>query len=400
MVVTRHVRIFPALLWLLAFGGCGSDIELTVDVRTDFRPADEFVTVQTELSDSRFGDVPTGSDAVNTAASALDDYLRGQRVAEYGVIEPGRHFVRVTLSDRHGAPIARQGVDLEVHEDFALTVVLTRNCGEVSCPQAGDPTGYLSCVDATCVDPRCTPSTPEYCDRPTCDVNSDCTGSGSCSAFRCIDRTCFCTAIPADSGPPDAGPVDGGPPCAASETSCVDGVDEDCDGATDCADSDCADVACDDGDACTSADRCLAGACVGTARSCDDSNACTVDACDAASGCTHMAAANGSMCGAGAGWRCCGGACRNTWTDEGHCSGCGLACSAGLTCSAVASGPGASCRGCSYNSECRPNTGSPVATCWPVSMGGNDRCQCQANAHCAAGQRCYTGTGDNYCYYP
>lgn len=35
--------------------------------------------------------------------------------------------------------------------------------------------------------------------------------------------------------------------------------------------------------------RCVAGECVGEARSCDDRNACTTDACDAMTGCTHEA---------------------------------------------------------------------------------------------------------------
>jgi hypothetical protein len=33
--------------------------------------------------------------------------------------------------------------------------------------------------------------------------------------------------------------------------------------------------------------------------SCDDGNACTVDACNAASGCTHEAVADGTACGGG-----------------------------------------------------------------------------------------------------
>jgi hypothetical protein len=42
-------------------------------------------------------------------------------------------------------------------------------------------------------------------------------------------------------------------------------------------------------DACNLGPRCVAGACVaGTPRSCDDGNACTVDVCDAATGCAHV----------------------------------------------------------------------------------------------------------------
>ncbi|MCH8149311.1 MAG: hypothetical protein IH987_15230 [Planctomycetes bacterium] len=43
---------------------------------------------------------------------------------------------------------------------------------------------------------------------------------------------------------------------------------------------------CDDNDACTTADTCSAGACVGGVPSdCDDGNICMDDPCDSASGC-------------------------------------------------------------------------------------------------------------------
>ncbi len=46
--------------------------------------------------------------------------------------------------------------------------------------------------------------------------------------------------------------------------------------------------ACDDRDACTLGDRCLAGACIPIGElDCDDGNVCTVDRCDAESGCAY-----------------------------------------------------------------------------------------------------------------
>ncbi|MBI3182884.1 MAG: tenascin-X [Myxococcales bacterium] len=47
---------------------------------------------------------------------------------------------------------------------------------------------------------------------------------------------------------------------------------------------------CDFGSACVLAAGCQAGRCVGTERSCDDGDACTVDACNAESGCEHFPA--------------------------------------------------------------------------------------------------------------
>lgn len=67
--------------------------------------------------------------------------------------------------------------------------------------------------------------------------------------------------------PPDARPDDVG--CDDFELDCSDGRDDDCDGQIDCADEDCAAVACDDGDDCTYNDACLdTGICRGVEVTC------------------------------------------------------------------------------------------------------------------------------------
>ncbi len=66
-------------------------------------------------------------------------------------------------------------------------------------------------------------------------------------------------------------------------------------------------IACSDGDACTLEDTCLAGQCApGAAKVCTDSNPCTSDSCDHASGACSFAAQSGTACNDG---NACTGAC-------------------------------------------------------------------------------------------
>ncbi|MFT5430118.1 MAG: hypothetical protein ACI9OJ_000791 [Myxococcota bacterium] len=119
-----------------------------------------------------------------------------------------------------------------------------------------------------------------------------------------------------DNVPDDSDCEPKNPAVFAGATEVCDGQDNDCDGSTDeglCADSNpCTDdvcgedgsclnlpnqLACDDGDVCTTVDVCAASSCVGASeQDCDDSNSCTVDSCDPVGGCTHNANDDGTGC--------------------------------------------------------------------------------------------------------
>ena len=73
-------------------------------------------------------------------------------------------------------------------------------------------------------------------------------------------------------------------------------------------------TSCDDQDACSLGDACnKQGRCVATLRAeCDDGNPCTLDACDATTGCAHTARSDGTACDpgvCGTAASCQGGAC-------------------------------------------------------------------------------------------
>ncbi len=137
--------------------------------------------------------------------------------------------------------------------------------------------------------------------------------------------TRYCTATGLTACEPVADPQ-------AAEV--CDGVDNNCDGQTDentCTDdilclkgtcnpaSGCsysaAPGACDDGSKCTKNDKCFNGACSGDAVNCDDSNPCTIDSCDSATGCSNAAMADDTACDDGVpctiGDACKSGTCKS-----------------------------------------------------------------------------------------
>jgi len=168
-----------------------------------------------------------------------------------------------------------------------------------------------------------------------------------------------------------------------AETLCADTLDNEGDGDTDCADSDCA-------------ERCDAGVTVKESdcgNALDDDQDGDADCADA--DCAHR------FCNSLKSSVCCGTSCVNLSQDPSHCGGCGLRCASGLGCRIVRQGGGAACYQCTANSQCSGGNTS-LATCWTRALGGGDYCRCQSDAACAPGQRCHKpmNNTDNYCYYP
>ncbi len=383
-VPVRRAPTPVVLIAALALAACdGGNVALVVDLRTDYLPGHQFVGVRVELLDADLGEVRMRDD---TFATSADDYLSGARVAELSSLTPGDVAIRVSLLDTSGAAIAQRTTLLTVSSQHALTVLITSSCEGVSCPGAADDPTHTACLGGRCVDPRCSPETPELCGDPGCTRDADCESPVPCAAGVCVADECFLRADDARCAAselcdPRAGcvlrpGVDAGPGCPATETSCDDGVDEDCDGATDCADSDCLGATCDDGSACTEADACTdAGTCGGTRIVCDDENLCTDDACDPASGCTFTG--NSAACDDGF-WcngpdRCAGGAC----APEGpapcaqFCNESTMACDECVVdddCGAVTRGPWGACGG--FASTCDESGTQSRSVMTPRCMAG------------------------------
>lgn len=196
-----------------------------------------------------------------------------------------------------------------------------------------------------------------------CDLAGQCLADFYCSdAGTCLRRD---GGVTGDDGGTDAGA------CTARETLCGDGRDNDCDGQTDCTDSDCGGVACDDGVPCTTGETCSGGTCPrGNPVICTTPpNPCQMPSgtCEASSGrCVYDPLSDGTVCGSGQAARCCAGTCINTTTNGTNCGGCGLACTSGQVCQPI------------DQSTCAPSE--------PMNTSG--RCTCTVNAPCPSGQTC------------
>jgi len=242
-------------LLLVSCASGGEGLDLSVDVRTDLVPGVEFTGVLvTREGDTRMA-----------VASLADDYVSGQRVAEFDGLAASDFNVDVALVSPSGTVIERE-VAVQLRGDLAITVVMTRDCDGVECPGAAGPSA-TACLGGQCVDPSCTPETPELCPTDECIGAEDCPApsqpcfeaacvfgvcfeadTGSCGVGRFCDETFGCTEVPGDGampmrdagpdgGPRDAGPpADGGPGPDSGPELCGDEV---CVGFTECIDDEC-----------------------------------------------------------------------------------------------------------------------------------------------------------------
>ncbi|RYZ02787.1 MAG: hypothetical protein EOO73_30460 [Myxococcales bacterium] len=118
---------------------------------------------------------------------------------------------------------------------------------------------------------------------------------------------------------------------------------------------------CSDGNVCTLVDKCSGGACVGTGEpNCNDNEACTTDTCDKTLGCQHKAVAENTLCDDGnacsTGDKCVAGKCSfvagKDCNDNNPCTT--DACAANV-CGPIAEANGTPCvfDRCHINSECQ-----------------------------------------------
>jgi hypothetical protein len=288
--------------WIVCFTlfalGCNGGNALYVEIVTELCPD---VIGGPRCLEERFDEVVVSIDRANQISrpvEAGDDYLEGQRVAEFVELMAGTYSVTVEVR-RAGVVIARtvRGVVLSGASQV-IQIAIQSDCAGVMCPMAGDDPAATECVAGGCVDPRCFEAGADLAGcGALCDETSPCAPSVPCAEARCVEHICIERMNPALCAEGERclreigcfGGVIEGDPCEA---------DDDC-GETEliCCGRECRQPNCEDGNPCTD-DACTRNGCENTPAdgACDDSVYCNgADSC-VAGRCEQHA---GSPCGAG-----------------------------------------------------------------------------------------------------
>jgi len=200
---------------------------------------------------------------------------------------------------------------------------------------------------------------------PPCDDSNPCTADSCTPSMGCLH-----TPVAAGTSCSDGDTCNGDELCDAAGA-CKPGTPLDCSDADPCTADTCDKVmgcqhaqaadgtSCSDGDACNGDETCLAGACTaGAAPDCDDQNPCTTDACDAAAGCTHANASDGTSCDDGDVCNgkdvCVGGACASDMPlDCDDANDCTVdTCDTVSGCKHANAADGTACAGAGCNGTC------------------------------------------------
>lgn len=271
-------------------------------------------------------------------------------------------------------------------------------CGNGSCDKGENPSSCLAdCKVGVCGNHVC-----EASDGGVTQCPQDCaTSCGNCFCDKgedflscpvdcgfCGDGLCSLCSTLGES--PKTCPLDCGSPPACDgmwSAFCNDGspcTEDNCQVGKGCTHVPGQATPCDDKNACTSGDQCLAGACAGSAMvNCGDGNVCTTDSCAPKSGCTY-ASADGTPCSDGddctLGDACAAAACG---------AGGLMACSDGNACTADACA-GGNCTHAAVAAPCSDGNLCTIAdtcsggTCTGSPMKCDDSNGCTADS-CASG---------------
>jgi alpha-tubulin suppressor-like RCC1 family protein len=244
----RQSALWFLSAWVLVFasalGACTSEEGVTIEVRvvSDLVPEREVATVTAALFRGIANESPTSLGATERDLAFGEPLARGLWVTTFENVPPGVYTIWVTLLRQNGEILGRRPLTATVAADASYTVTLTADCARVECPNAGGNASFLACIAGQCVDPSCTPETPENCPPGLdlfCDAKDECTPLTTCNDVACVERVCvnevmvgecgsdeFCSSLSGCTvevpplGAPDDVPGICGDACALSDAPC------------------------------------------------------------------------------------------------------------------------------------------------------------------------------------
>ena len=242
----RSCIAFAAIAWTICACGPGEQPgRLLVDLVTDFAPGRHFATVRTEVSEMSASPGTSAFRTVERAAEAGEPFARGIRVAELDAPSIGPSLVRVALLAADGRTVAERTAIVRVEGDVGITVLITRDCGVVSC--GGEGMDMEACQGGRCIPATCLPEFPSGCGStivpgmdggmpmsPECVSDADCApdvecAEASCTAGLCVvgadDSDCDASEVCDDRSGCVPTPVCGDGSCDAGESYCDCQVD-------------------------------------------------------------------------------------------------------------------------------------------------------------------------------
>ncbi len=267
--------------------------QMSVTGLTSLAPAQGLIAVTVDKPQTAIGEIVTvwGAFFGTTSGTAAVNGVPVQ-VVDW---QPGAVRIQMPIMAAAEGKIVLTTADGQASNPLFVTLVAPPNPAQCQGKNPGTPCNDgLSCTkNDTCKAGQCTGSdtcaTSSPCSASTCSAGSDCVETPLASGAPCKGGVCsgFCSATGVCEV--DSGVVvcDDGNPCTQELCNAMG-----------CAHSAIADgTPCDDGNVCTDNDLCKSAACGGSAKDCNDNNACTIDNCEAGKGCVYPTACDdGNPC--------------------------------------------------------------------------------------------------------
>lgn len=204
--VLRSAWWLLGLVWCgFVFAACGGEEGVDIEVRviSELVPEREVGTVTVALFS---GLANTSTTSLGTTQRPLmygEPLARGLWVTSFRGVAKGTYTLWVTLERQNGEKLAQRPLTVTVTEDASYTVALTADCARAECPSPGGSAAFIACLAGECVDPRCTPETPEFCPPELdlfCNTDTDCMPRTACALSTCVDGLCIDQALSSECG--------------------------------------------------------------------------------------------------------------------------------------------------------------------------------------------------------